>query len=320
MHADHYGTRTDTGRARDINEDTFLVSADSETPCQLFPVADGVGGELYGTQASQRGVHTARDTFYATLDASAGHPPDVETLSTALKEAFQHANEAVYAEAQARHVAKHMATTLVALALTDAAACVGWVGDSRVYHLPEGKGLKQVTRDHSFINLQIERGLISEKDAVTHPGRNVLSRSIGGRPEVDVDTLPLELAQGDMILLCSDGLTRHVTDREIEHLLRFSQDADSAADQLVDLANQRGGRDNITVIVLDFGKLPTSESAFETETLDKRPEGLDTVLLAPTPPKRPSSPRPTDHHARFLLLLLIAVAVLLAVLVILSTR
>jgi serine/threonine protein phosphatase PrpC len=230
------GSATDVGKVRTSNQDQLLVTAD------LFAVADGMGGHAAGEVASLAAVEALRATF---------HQPDgTQGLITAAEAA----NRSIWDRAQDNPELRGMGTTLVAVALVseddeDRLAIVN-VGDSRVYLLRDGE-LEQLTTDHSLVQELVDDGQLSELEATVHPQRHVLTRALGVDADVSVDCLQLLPLKGDRLLLCSDGLSRELTDDQVASVLRRLADPDDAARQLVTAARTRGGNDNITVVVID---------------------------------------------------------------------
>lgn len=243
------GYRSDVGRVRSANEDSLLVVRKTElAPEQqgrgdLFLVADGMGGAVGGARASSIVAQTVLDAVYADTQS----PP-----ADALRVAIGVANRNVHADATANMEFRGMGSTCTGLLVVDGAGYVAHVGDSRLYLVREGKIL-QLSEDHTKIRLLVESGMITAEEAVDHPERSVLLRSIGPKPEVEVDCPPpVRLKPGDTFILCSDGLTNHVGDHEILAMVDDHRPQD-AADGLVELANRRGGSDNISVIVVQVG-------------------------------------------------------------------
>lgn len=229
------GSATHVGQVRSSNQDSFHVGED------LFVVADGMGGHSGGEVASQVAVQVLTDGFAVpTTDA--------------LVDAVQAANEAVLARAEAEPELRGMGTTLVALAAVvsdgeDRLAIVN-VGDSRCYLL-DGDALRQITSDHSVVQVLVDNGQITPAEAETHPQRNVLTRALGIESRVMADSWELLPFAGDRYLLCSDGLFNEVTGPDITTVLREDPNPGDAAARLVDMANDGGGRDNITVVIVD---------------------------------------------------------------------
>jgi protein phosphatase len=231
------GSATDVGLVRASNQDQALMAS------PLFAVADGMGGHAAGEVASEVACRALREAF-----AAGPRTPE------ALAEAARKANRAVFDRAQTDPSMHGMGTTLVAVALitTDGrpTLAVAHVGDSRVYLL-RGGDIRQVTSDHSLVAELVADGQIAAEEAERHPQRHVLSRALGVYPDVDVDLTVLDPCEGDRFLLCSDGLSREVSDDQIASVLRRLADPDEAARALVEEAKARGGADNITVVVVD---------------------------------------------------------------------
>src|SRR5579863_2715278 len=230
------GSASDVGRVRTVNEDLALESL------TLFAVADGMGGHVGGEIAAR----TAIDT----LQAEFARKPSADGLAGAIHEA----NRAVWGRGHADVDLRGMGTTLTAVALvaTDEGdrLVLANVGDSRAYRL-HGDELVQLTTDHSVAEELVARGELSEEEAAIHPHRHILTRALGVQPEVAVDVWQFVPEEGDRFLLCSDGLTNEVLAEEITDVLIETRDPREAAETLVRMANQAGGNDNATVVVLD---------------------------------------------------------------------
>src|SRR5437868_12337160 len=229
------GGATDVGLVRAHNEDRFLADE------RLFAVADGVGGHKAGEVASQTAVETLQREF-------------TDPRTDALIDAVKLANRTVWNLAETNSDQRGMGTTLTAIALVDDGGeerlAIVNVGDSRAYLLQQGQ-LEQLTEDHSLVEQLVREGQLTREEAQVHPQRSIITRALGLDPDVDVDSWELTPYKGDRILLCSDGLTNEVSDDEIASTLRTVGDPQEAATKLVDEANDRGGNDNITVVVID---------------------------------------------------------------------
>jgi serine/threonine protein phosphatase PrpC len=241
------GARTDVGRVRESNQDSYLISE------PLFGVADGMGGHLAGDVASA----TAVETVERLADANA--PQRSEDLAGYLKEA----NVAVWEKAQADNNLQGMGTTFTLLNLRGDKGHFAHVGDSRAYLLRDGE-LKQVTQDHTLVERMVREGRIQREEAAHHPQRNIITRALGIEQDLDVDRLTLDLETGDRLLLCSDGLFSMIEDPDITSLLGQDVDLQQIADQLVDAANSAGGEDNITVVVVEVRELGESQQVNAT--------------------------------------------------------
>lgn len=234
-----WGAATDAGRVRANNQDAPLAVEG------LFAVADGMGGHRGGEVASQVAVRALEDGF-------------LEPRAESLLEAVHKANEAVFVRASDDPDLRGMGTTLTAVALVegtdeddeDEVLVVVNVGDSRTYLFRDNE-LDQLTEDHSLVEEMVRTGRLTPEEAEGHPQRNIVTRALGIEPEVDVDWLTVAPYTGDRFLLCSDGLFGEVDDGGIASVLRRLEDPADAARELVRLANEGGGRDNVTVVVVD---------------------------------------------------------------------
>jgi PPM family protein phosphatase len=223
------GAATDIGRVRDRNEDAYLVDE------PLFVVADGMGGHRGGDVASRMAV----DTIEALFRRGEG----------ALTEQVQEANRAVFERSSIDRSVAGMGTTLTAALVQGARARLAHVGDSRAYLL-RGGDLKMLTEDHTLVQRMVQQGEITEAEAERHPQRSVVTRALGIEMSIPVDEAIVDLEPGDRLLLCSDGLTSMVDDRRVAEILEDEADPQAAAEALVRAANDGGGVDNTTVIVL----------------------------------------------------------------------
>lgn len=245
-----YCARTDVGRKRKGNEDSFIVNEDEG----LFVVADGMGGHAAGEVASRMAVESIEEFVRLTgSDREITWPFEIdETLpldANRLKIAIRLANRKVIKLPEERHEYQGMATTVVAALFSEPTAFIAHVGDSRAYRLRDGE-LVQLTNDHSWVNEQVVSGVITSSQARTHPLRNVVTRAVGSRWDLQVDILREPIEEGDVYVLCSDGLSSMIEDRQIADALASAPDAQTACATLIDQANEAGGEDNITVIVI----------------------------------------------------------------------
>ena len=234
------GAATHVGQVRDGNEDNFVTIEG------LYFVADGMGGHSAGEVASEIAVRILQEVYT---------DPKVRVSSPGLlADAISTANTAIFMEAMHDSSKTGMGTTLTGLAVTNASdnqIVVANVGDSRTYLWRHGE-LRQVTKDHSHVQTLVDRGAITRAEARVHFQRNIVLRAMGIESWVDIDTFPMTVEDGDCFIMCSDGLVDEADDDEIETEIRLSTSVQDLADRLVDLANRNGGRDNITVVVVDF--------------------------------------------------------------------
>jgi protein phosphatase len=243
---------SDVGRVRTNNEDSFRVVE----PLGLFVLSDGMGGEAHGEVASamavdiiQKYCETEKEDSGATvLEAT---PENWKSQTRRLRSAVRQANYLIYQAAQKNPEQRGMGATVTTVWLKDSMLSVAHVGDSRAYLLRSGN-LQQLTNDHSLVAEQVRRGLITPQQAEESEMQSVLLRALGAHPEVDVDVDEVEIYPRDVLLLCSDGLTRMVTEPEIAGTLQAETMPSAAAEKLIALANESGGIDNVTVIVVRF--------------------------------------------------------------------
>src|ERR671937_591240 len=220
---------SDTGRARRANEDAFFAHA------PVFAVADGMGGAQAGEVASRTVVDCLRRGL-----------PDGGSPEERLAALAQDANERIYRKAAADQQRAGMGTTLTAAYVDEDAVSFGHVGDSRAYLFRDGK-LHQLTNDHSLVGEMVRRGKLTAEQAEEHPQRSIITRALGPEPRVEVDHMTTYARDGDVFLICSDGLTSMVGDDAIEEVLREAPELDGAGHALIDAANEAGGGGTITV-------------------------------------------------------------------------
>ncbi len=245
--------RTDVGRQRQHNEDTFLV----EEETGLYLVADGMGGHAAGEIASKIASESVAEFVHHTIedDGTWPHAYDdqfsrtTNRIMAALKIANNRVLEAMRKDARLRG----MGTTVVASLVDGGAASFAHVGDSRAY-MVRGSELSRITNDHSWVFEQVQAGMLTEEEAEQHPLRNVITRALGGAMSVVPDASEIEMKEGDIFLLCSDGLTGMVSDSEIlATVIEHKDDLESACNVLIDKANESGGVDNVTTVLFKAG-------------------------------------------------------------------
>jgi PPM family protein phosphatase len=231
--------KTDTGRQRRENEDSAYARA------PLFVVADGMGGAQAGEVAS----HIAVEVFEQGL-------PDAGEPEERLAQRVREANSKIHERSLAEHGREGMGTTITAVWLEDSQASIAHVGDSRAYLFRDGE-LRRLTQDHTLVDELVRRGKLTEEQAAEHPQRSIITRALGPEPDVDIDTLTYAVRGGDVLLLCSDGLTAMVPEERIAEILGSSSTLDEAGNRLIDDANAAGGRDNITVVACRLEEVDT---------------------------------------------------------------
>lgn len=289
------GAKTDLGQVRENNEDKFdFIEPDEPsvlaTKGRVFAVADGMGGHSAGQIASELALSIFVRSYYADLK------DDVEVGIT---KAVREANAYIVDVARAVPGRSGMGATLTAAVIRDDDLFIAQVGDSRCYMLRGGK-MEQITEDHSWVAEQVRAGTMSLEDAEQSPFRNVITRSMGGAPEVEPDVVAIKIQLGDRFLLCSDGLSGMVSDEEMADLVSRGSPSVSAWN-LVDRANQYGGKDNITAMVIhvtDIQPWPqedgeTVEDAVATATTEISPTPAPVVEAVPQPVAYVAEPEPS---------------------------
>jgi serine/threonine protein phosphatase PrpC len=252
----HSSALSDRGlnERRPLNEDAFLDDRERG----IFAVADGVGGAEAGEVASQTAIEVLDEAFRHQVDGA-----DVEDL---MELAIQRANASIHQMAQDHARFSMMATTIVALHLKGNIATFGHVGDSRLYRLAPDGQLHRETEDHSIVEEEVRAGRMTREQAANHPSKNVISRALGAEQGVEVDMKTMEVEEGTEFLLCTDGITRHVSDNEMRQLLVLNNDLEEVCRELKRRCYERGAEDNLTVVVVRVGKhVMTDERMAELE-------------------------------------------------------
>ncbi len=247
-----------TGMARKHNEDCFEIDPER----RLYVVADGMGGHSHGEIASRIAVDAIRD--YVTSDDPDAHHQrfksdgNLTAHSNLLRNAVRIAHKNVLQAILRDRSLQGMGTTVVGLLVDDSVAALAHVGDSRAYRYRAGK-LELMTQDHTWVNEQVVAGYLSAEQARVHPLKNVVTRALGSEREVNVDLREIEIAAGDLYLICSDGLTTMLRDDEIEAFIAApGASLDEICQRLIDAANGRGGLDNVTVILVAVDQIDGS--------------------------------------------------------------
>jgi protein phosphatase len=289
--------RTDQGRVRDHNED-FIASREPTDPDDvalngwIYILADGVGGADAGEIASQ---YATERTLYHYINDDRS-----KDWGMRLQNAIRAANADLRKMVDEEMDSKRMATTMVAVVIHESVASIANVGDSRGYHYQQGN-LIQITKDQSLVARLLEEGAISEEEALNHPRKNVILHSIGPESKPQIDYFEVNLEPGECIVLCSDGLTRHVLDEEIK-LIVEADSPDVATKKLIELANERGGEDNISVAVLLLGE--------ESQSL--KDSGDDPVMVSgPDPTNSSRARRILWRYIAFLVIIQVILLVLI---------
>jgi protein phosphatase len=258
--------QSDTGRQRRENEDSAYAAS------PLFVVADGMGGAQAGEVASRIAI----ETFQGGLEGD-GSPEE------RLAERVRTANRVIHDRSRTEAGREGMGTTLTAAYVDDSQLAIAHVGDSRAYLFRDGQ-LSRLTQDHSLVDELVRRGKLTEEQAAEHPQRSIITRALGPEPDVEVDTFTYPVKAGDVLLLCSDGLTSMISEQDVARVLASTEDLDEAARALIQAANDAGGRDNITVVL------------FRLEEVGASPDGAGAVDQ-PTTIEGPPSEPPTSAGA-----------------------
>jgi PPM family protein phosphatase len=249
---EHFGL-SDVGRRRTNNEDSIMVDADS----QFFAVCDGLGGQNAGEVASRLAAETlqvfiAKSHREKDITWPYGLTMDLSFDGNRLFTAIGLANKTVYRAADGKPEYTGMGTTVVAALFRESVVTVGWVGDSRCYRI-HGGAVQQITEDHTWVNMSRKNGTLTAAEADRHPWSHVLVKAVGGRDSVEPEIVEQRMDSGDLLLLCSDGLTGMLRDEEIGALLTpFPASMEEGARKLVDAANEAGGKDNVSVVLLRY--------------------------------------------------------------------
>lgn len=246
--------KSDIGKVRDLDEDSILViRIDSvysslQQERALFILADGMGGHNAGEVASSLAVRKTAEYLFPVLISSGDFD-----WHLALRSGIEESNISILDYSTKNPEFGGMGTTIVVAILIDRKLYVGNIGDSRLYLINKNrKKIKQITKDHSLVQKLVDSGQIKKEDAKFHPQKNIITMALGCFPEVDVDTFELDLEKEDIILLCCDGLTDVVDDDEINNIVLINEDVKKACDELVRAANDKGGHDNISVILFNL--------------------------------------------------------------------
>ena len=274
---------TDVGQKRQNNEDNFLINDE----INLYVVADGMGGHVGGEFASQIAVTTIEEVIQNVEVDPEATRPDWGALGSAvaisgekLKYAIRLAGKRIFDRTNDEPELRGMGTTTVAMLFDQNKVFLAHVGDSRAY-LIRASTVAQVTEDHSLVNEQIRLGLITREAARNHKLKNIITRSVGYQEDVEIDTIVRPVEKGDRFVLCSDGLSNLVEENEILEVVGGAQSTETAAQKLIDLANSRGGDDNITLIIAQVDELDP-EAEYSREGTQTGTANLNTMTGSST--------------------------------------
>jgi len=257
---------SDVGKKRELDEDSIValkiatVHESKVSEMGVFVLADGMGGHNAGEIASRIASRTVASII--TKDLLTGNKRNKELI---IRTAIKEANEILIRYAKERPECEGMGTTLTLALVEDGEIYVGNVGDSRAY-LVNDEEIRQITKDHSLVQEMIDKGVITLEEARNHPQKNIITRALGVSNSVEVDTFRLKLYEEDYLLLCCDGLSDVVEDKDIQKVILKSDSLSMACNKLVDLANSKGGPDNISVILIRDKKLPSRKKLLSQKT------------------------------------------------------
>ena len=236
--------KTDIGKVRETNEDSFYITEDPLNKIQLFILADGMGGCKAGDIASQEAVNSAKSYIEDNFEAT---PKDKESLMKLVKSGVEYANMVVNDESKESEETEGMGTTLEVCLIYNNRAYIGHVGDSRIYRI-RNNFIKKLTQDHSYVEKLLQEGSITKEQAEHHQKKNILMKALGCNAYVEPDVMVRGFQKGDILIMCSDGLTNMVYIDDIGKIVK--ENFELATKELIDLANQNGGKDNITIITI----------------------------------------------------------------------
>ena len=240
-----FAVRSHSGMVREINEDSYNIIAAFPGIPATYIIADGMGGHNSGEVASKIAVDFASNYIMQNPRAFSGEEGTVETLRDMMKKA----NADIYAKSSEHGANFGMGTTMITVVVCGKKLCIGHVGDSRVYIIRDGR-IQQITTDHSYIEELIKKGTLTREEAGSHPQKNVITRALGCSEDVEIDTHVLDIHPADCFVLCTDGLTNMLEEDEIRGVVEGSLNPEAACEELIRKANEKGGEDNITVIVI----------------------------------------------------------------------
>ena len=234
---------SDVGKTRQINEDFYYISSEDE-PIKLFIVADGMGGYNGGEIASKLAVDSARGYIQSNFESAKN---DKESLLNLVKNSSMYANMIVYEKAMKNEELKNMGTTLDICLIYENKAFISHIGDSRVYRIRKDF-MRRLTKDHSYVQQLVDEGKITKEESINHPKKNMLIKALGCTEYIEPDVTVKGFIKGDIMLMCSDGLTNMIPENEILKILK--ENLDDPSKVLVDRANELGGLDNITAVII----------------------------------------------------------------------
>jgi len=236
--------KSDVGKAREINEDSYYITQDPLNKIQLFILADGMGGCNAGEVASRQAIISAKNYIENNFDDT---PKDKDSLIQLVASSLEYANMVIYEDSKKDENLEGMGTTLEVCLIYNNRAFIGHIGDSRIYRIRKDF-IRKITQDHSYVQKLVQDGTITKEEAEHHPKKNMLMKALGVNAFVEPDVMVKGFQKGDILIICSDGLTNMVDIKDI--FKAVNENFEIATKDLVDLANQNGGIDNITIITI----------------------------------------------------------------------
>lgn len=236
--------KTDLGKARQMNEDFYYITPSVEDKLQLYILADGMGGYNGGEIASKLATLSAKSYIETNFETI---PHDRDNILKLIASSIEYANMVVYEKAKENVELANMGTTLEICLIYNSKAFIGHIGDSRIYRIRK-EFIRKLTKDHSYVEELVKDGTITKEEAEHHPKKNMLMKAVGCTPYVEPDVMVKGFIKEDVLLMCSDGLTNMVTEQEIYEYVK--KDVQTSCEQLIKRANEMGGYDNITVVIL----------------------------------------------------------------------
>lgn len=236
--------KSDIGKAREINEDSYYITQDPLDKIQLFILADGMGGCNAGEVASKQAIISAKNYIENNFEDT---PKDKDSLIQLVASSLEYANMVIYEEAKKDDKLEGMGTTLEVCLIYNNRAFIGHIGDSRIYRIRKDF-IRKITQDHSYVQKLVQDGTITKEEAEHHPKKNMLMKALGVNAFVEPDVMVKGFQKGDILIICSDGLTNMVDINDI--FKAVNDNFEIATKELVNLANQNGGIDNITIITI----------------------------------------------------------------------
>ena len=235
---------TDIGKAREINQDYYYIP-EQDSNLQLFILADGMGGYTGGEIASKLATLSVKEYINKEFDLI---KKDAESIIDLIKRAIEKANKDIYIEGQQKEELKQMGTTLEVCLIYNNRIYIGHIGDSRIYRIRNQK-INKITMDHSYVEQLVQEGKITAEEAKNHPKKNMLIKALGCSLEVEPDIFEEEFLKQDIILMCTDGLSNMLDENEIYDII--NENIETAGTKLINIANKRGGHDNISVVIIN---------------------------------------------------------------------